>query len=130
MCQNLLRIQVRSKVQRFSDIDTDWYLCSPFSRDGGLPDRGLFGRLNSYTKTPVWSVWLVIILSIAMGALSWASLIAAQAIFSMVSEGTATELILYRLTLDFLAVCCGYGSFLCDSRCLPTMVLCEFRNNT
>ncbi|KAI5454540.1 polyamine transporter tpo5 [Naganishia albida] len=54
-----------------------------FSRDGGLPDRGLFGRLNSYTKTPVWSVWLVIILSVAMGALSWASLIAAQAIFSM-----------------------------------------------
>ncbi|KAJ9105922.1 hypothetical protein QFC20_004160 [Naganishia adeliensis] len=54
-----------------------------FSRDGGLPDRGLFGRLNKYTKTPVWSVWLVIVLSIAMGALSWASLIAAQAIFSM-----------------------------------------------
>ncbi|KAJ9102235.1 hypothetical protein QFC19_004779 [Naganishia cerealis] len=53
------------------------------SRDGGLPDRGLFGRLNGYTKTPVWSVWLVIVLSIAMGALSWASLIAAQAIFSM-----------------------------------------------
>lgn len=71
----------------FMTVQTATQACArtfyAFSRDGGLPDRGLFGRLNRYTKTPIWSVWLVIILSIAMGALSWASLIAAQAIFSM-----------------------------------------------
>ncbi|KAJ9128003.1 hypothetical protein QFC24_000290 [Naganishia onofrii] len=80
----------------FMTVQTATQACArtfyAFSRDGGLPDRGLFGRLNGYTKTPVWSVWLVIILSIAMGALSWASMIAAQAIFSMVSKGAATEL--------------------------------------
>ncbi|KAJ9125316.1 hypothetical protein QFC22_000273 [Naganishia vaughanmartiniae] len=74
----------------FMTVQTATQACArtfyAFSRDGGLPDRGLFGRLNRYTKTPVWSVWLVIILSVAMGALSWASMIAAQAIFSMVSE--------------------------------------------
>ncbi len=54
------------------------------SRDGGLPDRGLFGRINKRTKTPVYAVWLVILLSVLMGVLDWASLIAVQAIFSMV----------------------------------------------
>jgi hypothetical protein len=36
-----------------------------------------------------------------MGALSWASLIAAQAIFSMVNKGAAIELHISELTLDF-----------------------------
>lgn len=54
-----------------------------FSRDGGLPDRGLFGRVNKYTKTPIWSVWLVIFIAILMGCLDWASTAASQAIFSM-----------------------------------------------
>ena len=54
-----------------------------FSRDGGLPDRGLFGRVNRYTKTPIWSVWLVVGIAILMGCLDWASTIASQAIFSM-----------------------------------------------
>ncbi len=53
------------------------------SRDGGLPDRGLFGKINSRTQTPVNAVWLVIFLSILMGSIYWASLIAVYAIFSM-----------------------------------------------
>lgn len=54
-----------------------------FSRDGGLPDRGVFGRINNYTKTPIYAVWLTIAISVLMGSLYWASLIAVQAIFSM-----------------------------------------------
>lgn len=54
-----------------------------FSRDGGLPDRGLFGKINAYTKTPIFAVWLVIAIAILMGCLDWASTIAVQAIFSM-----------------------------------------------
>jgi len=54
-----------------------------FSRDGGLPDRGVFGRINKYTKTPIYSVWLVIFISVLMGCLLWASPIAVQAVFSM-----------------------------------------------
>lgn len=53
------------------------------SRDQAFPDRGFFGRLNKRTLTPINGVWLVVIISIAMGALDWASAIAVQAIFSM-----------------------------------------------
>lgn len=38
-----------------------------FSRDGGLPDRGLFGKLAP-NKIPIWSVWLVVFLSIVLCA--------------------------------------------------------------
>lgn len=42
-----------------------------FSRDHGLPDRGLFARLAP-NRIPVWSVWLVVFISALMGLLSFA----------------------------------------------------------
>ncbi|OCF31661.1 amino acid permease [Kwoniella heveanensis BCC8398] len=54
-----------------------------FSRDGAFPDRGLLGRMNRTTKTPIIAVWAVVILSVLMGCLSFASLTAVNAIFSM-----------------------------------------------
>ncbi|GFZ42510.1 hypothetical protein JCM24511_00226 [Saitozyma sp. JCM 24511] len=54
-----------------------------FSRDGAFPDRGVLGRMNKTTKTPIIAVWFVVALSIIMGVLSFASLTAVNAIFSM-----------------------------------------------
>ncbi|ODN76623.1 hypothetical protein L202_05271 [Cryptococcus amylolentus CBS 6039] len=54
-----------------------------FSRDGALPDRGLFGIVNEKTKTPIYAVWLVVGISALMGCLSFASLTAVNAVFSM-----------------------------------------------
>ncbi|ORY24059.1 amino acid/polyamine transporter I [Naematelia encephala] len=54
-----------------------------FSRDGAFPDRGYLGKMNARTKTPVISVWFVVLISVLMGVLSFASLIAVSAIFSM-----------------------------------------------
>lgn len=56
-----------------------------FSRDGAFPDRGFLGRMNKTTRTPIVAVWAVVLVSILMGVLSFASLIAVNAIFSMVS---------------------------------------------
>ncbi|WAR52469.1 hypothetical protein PtB15_1B911 [Puccinia triticina] len=53
-----------------------------FSRDGGLPDRGIFSRL-SVQKVPVYAVWSVIVVSILMGLLKFASTVALNAIFSL-----------------------------------------------
>ncbi|EFP77279.2 uncharacterized protein PGTG_03235 [Puccinia graminis f. sp. tritici CRL 75-36-700-3] len=53
-----------------------------FSRDGGLPDRGIFSRLSAQ-KVPVYAVWSVIIVSILMGLLKFASTVALNAIFSL-----------------------------------------------
>jgi len=54
-----------------------------FSRDRGFPDRGLFGRINKTTGTPLYSVWIVVLCSFLPGLLDLASPIAAQAIFSL-----------------------------------------------
>ncbi|RSH94735.1 hypothetical protein EHS25_004540 [Saitozyma podzolica] len=54
-----------------------------FSRDGAFPDRGVLGRMNKTTKTPIIAVWFVVALSVIMGVLSFASLTAVNAIFSM-----------------------------------------------
>nr|XP_031858496.1 uncharacterized protein CI109_006141 [Kwoniella shandongensis]KAA5525568.1 hypothetical protein CI109_006141 [Kwoniella shandongensis] len=54
-----------------------------FSRDGAFPDRGVLGRLNRKTKTPIIAVWFVVAISMLMGVLSFASLTAVNAIFSM-----------------------------------------------
>ncbi|KAI9607004.1 hypothetical protein KEM48_001661 [Puccinia striiformis f. sp. tritici PST-130] len=53
-----------------------------FSRDGGLPDRGIFSRLSAQ-KVPVYAVWSVIVISILMGLLKFASTVALNAIFSL-----------------------------------------------
>jgi len=53
-----------------------------FSRDGGLPDRGLFGKMSSW-KIPLWGVWLVVVLSMLLGLLQFASSVALNAVFSL-----------------------------------------------
>lgn len=46
-----------------------------FSRDGGLPDRGLFAKLAP-NKIPLWGVWIVVLISVLMGLLQFASAVA------------------------------------------------------
>lgn len=46
-----------------------------FSRDGGLPDRGLFAKLAP-NKIPLWGVWIVVLISVVMGLLQFASAVA------------------------------------------------------
>lgn len=54
-----------------------------FSRDHGFPDKGLFGKVSKYTKTPLYAVWLNVFLSILPGLLDLASPVAASAIFAL-----------------------------------------------
>lgn len=49
----------------------------------GLPDRGYFSHVSSYTTTPIRAIWLCTIVSILPGLLDFASPIAANAIFSL-----------------------------------------------
>ncbi|CUA67006.1 putative amino-acid permease C15C4,04c [Schizosaccharomyces pombe 972h-] [Rhizoctonia solani] len=70
----------------FFVVQTALQACSrtfyAFSRDRGLPDKGLFGRIAK-NHVPIHSVWLVVFLSILPGLLDLASPIAAQAIFAL-----------------------------------------------
>jgi amino acid transporter len=54
-----------------------------FSRDGALPFSSVLYRMNSFTKTPVNTVWFVAIISIILGMLSFAGPQAINAIFSL-----------------------------------------------
>ncbi|KAI0830261.1 APC amino acid permease [Trametes gibbosa] len=54
-----------------------------FSRDKGLPDRGFFGHISSWTQTPLRAIWFVTIIGILPGLLDLASGIAVNAIFAM-----------------------------------------------
>lgn len=58
-----------------------------FSRDNGLPDRGVFARINKRTGTTVNAVWLVIFPCILLGLLGLASYYAISAIFSLAALG-------------------------------------------
>ncbi|GAA5894121.1 hypothetical protein JCM5296_001017 [Sporobolomyces johnsonii] len=53
-----------------------------FSRDGGLPDRGLFCKLAP-NKIPVYAVWLICFICACLGFLDFASPIAVNAVFSL-----------------------------------------------
>ncbi|KAF8608434.1 APC amino acid permease [Ceratobasidium sp. AG-I] len=70
----------------FFVVQTALQACSrtfyAFSRDRGLPDRGVIGRITK-NHVPLYSVWLVVFLSILPGLLDLASPIAAQAIFAL-----------------------------------------------
>ncbi|KAG9103315.1 hypothetical protein FRC07_010027, partial [Ceratobasidium sp. 392] len=70
----------------FFVVQTALQACSrtfyAFSRDRGLPDKGLFGRVTK-NHVPIYAVWLVVFLSILPGLLDLASPIAAQAIFAL-----------------------------------------------
>ncbi|KAI0078389.1 APC amino acid permease [Panus rudis PR-1116 ss-1] len=54
-----------------------------FSRDHGLPDKGYFGHVSSWTMTPLRSIWFTTIIAIIPGLLDLASPIAANAIFAL-----------------------------------------------
>ncbi|EJD05189.1 APC amino acid permease [Fomitiporia mediterranea MF3/22] len=54
-----------------------------FSRDHGLPDGGLLGRVSTITQTPLPAVWATTLFSVLPGLLDFASPVAAQAIFSL-----------------------------------------------
>ncbi|KAI5119557.1 hypothetical protein M0805_005621 [Coniferiporia weirii] len=54
-----------------------------FSRDHGLPDRGIHGRVSKITQTPLAAIWTTTIFSILPGLLDFASPVAANAIFSL-----------------------------------------------
>jgi len=54
-----------------------------FARDGALPFSRYFYRINSYTKTPVNTVWLDALLALAIGLLAFASTQAIDAVFTL-----------------------------------------------
>ncbi|KAI1787362.1 APC amino acid permease [Ganoderma leucocontextum] len=54
-----------------------------FSRDKGLPDRGFFGHISSWTQTPLRAIWLVTVIAILPGLLDLASAVALNAIFAL-----------------------------------------------
>ncbi|GAA5947955.1 hypothetical protein JCM10213_007664 [Rhodosporidiobolus nylandii] len=57
-----------------------------FSRDRGMPDRGLFSKLAP-NKVPVNAVWLVLFICALMGLLIFASTVAVNAIFALAAMG-------------------------------------------
>ncbi|KAG2355097.1 amino acid/polyamine transporter I [Suillus spraguei] len=58
-----------------------------FSRDGALPFSSFLYRMNSFTKTPVNTVWFVAVISIILGLLSFAGAQAINAIFALSVTG-------------------------------------------
>jgi amino acid transporter len=54
-----------------------------FARDGALPLSSYLYRMNSFTKTPVNTVWFVAFFSVILGLLSFAGAQAINAIFAI-----------------------------------------------
>ncbi|KAI5120016.1 hypothetical protein M0805_008477 [Coniferiporia weirii] len=54
-----------------------------FSRDGALPFSGVLYRMNSYTKTPVNTVWFSSVLATLLGLLVFAGAQAINAVFTL-----------------------------------------------
>lgn len=54
-----------------------------FSRDGALPFSRYLYRMNSYTKTPVNTVWFCAFFSMLLGLLAFAGAQAINAVFSI-----------------------------------------------
>lgn len=71
-----------------------------FSRDRGLPDRGIMSKNSSWTQTPLIAIWFTTLISIIPGLLDLASPIAANAIFAL----TAMALDLSYIIPIFLSV--------------------------
>ena len=71
----------------FFVVQTALQACSrtvyAFSRDHGLPDKGLFGRVSTLTQTPLPAIWVTTVFSVLPGLLDFASPVAANAIFSL-----------------------------------------------
>ncbi|CAF1594336.1 unnamed protein product, partial [Didymodactylos carnosus] len=53
-----------------------------FARDGAIPGGKFFG-MNETTKTPITAVWAVVVVSILLGMLRFASVAAINAVFSL-----------------------------------------------
>ncbi|KAL8287634.1 hypothetical protein RQP46_003492 [Phenoliferia psychrophenolica] len=70
----------------FTVVATELQACSrtffAFSRDHGLPDRGLFSKLSN-NKVPVYAVLLVVVCAAVLGMLDFASVIALNAVFAL-----------------------------------------------
>jgi amino acid transporter len=58
-----------------------------FSRDGALPFSKYLYRMNSYTKTPVNTVWFTAIFSLLLGLLVFAGPQAINAVFAISVTG-------------------------------------------
>ena len=58
-----------------------------FSRDGALPFSKWLYRMNSFTGTPVNTVWFVAVFSILLGLLAFAGDAAINAIFAISVTG-------------------------------------------
>ncbi|CAH7685013.1 amino acid/polyamine transporter I [Phakopsora pachyrhizi] len=73
-------------LNAFFQVNTVLQACSrtmfAFSRDGGMPDRGLFGRLTK-SKIPLNAVWFIVLISLGLGSLDFASSVAVNAVFSL-----------------------------------------------
>lgn len=72
-----------------------------FSRDNGLPDRGFFARIERRTGTTVNAVWLVVVLCILLGCLSFINYIAVLAIFSLAALGMDLSYIIPIIARQF-----------------------------
>ncbi|KAI0310735.1 amino acid transporter [Amylostereum chailletii] len=58
-----------------------------FSRDGALPFSSYLYRMNSYTKTPVNTVWFTAIAALLLGCLAFAGSQATNAVFAISVTG-------------------------------------------
>ncbi|KAH7342012.1 APC amino acid permease [Rhizoctonia solani] len=54
-----------------------------FSRDGAMPFSGILYRMNSYTETPVNTVWFSVFISALLGLLAFAGEAAISAVFAL-----------------------------------------------
>ncbi|CAE6457090.1 unnamed protein product [Rhizoctonia solani] len=54
-----------------------------FSRDGAMPFSGILYRMNSYTETPVNTVWFSVFVSALLGLLAFAGEAAISAVFAL-----------------------------------------------
>lgn len=58
-----------------------------FSRDGGLPDKKFFARINKKTGQTVNAVWLVVFFCVLIICLAFGSRVAVEAVFSLSALG-------------------------------------------
>ena len=72
-CPYMVRIQSGVSRRPYDQVQAMLTICSRYS--GGLPDRMLFARLAP-NAVPVWAVWIIVFLSIALGCLQFASEVA------------------------------------------------------
>ncbi|ETW76157.1 amino acid transporter [Heterobasidion irregulare TC 32-1] len=65
-----------------------------FSRDGALPFSHILRRVNTYTCTPIYSVWFVVIVSLVLGLLAFVGPAAIGTVFSLAIAGQCTAYVI------------------------------------